>query len=214
MMRCILVVLDGSGDRSQDLLGGQTPLQAAWTPNLDTLAAKGMNGLYHPYLQGIPMPSETAHFAMFGYERSEFPGRGYIEAVGNDLDVAEGEVVVLCRLCGAREGENEIVLAQRKPDATAEEWTALMESVGTYDEGGIRIRPVFLRKSGGLLVISGLASAAITDSDPVFEGRPLISVEPTDDREESARTAMALRAYLCRAHERLQDHGINRGPGR
>jgi 2,3-bisphosphoglycerate-independent phosphoglycerate mutase len=81
-MRCILVVLDGIGDRGQDCFENKTPLQAAYTPNLDYLASIGMNGLYHSYLQGIPMSSETAHFLMFGYDLKDFPGRGFIEAIG------------------------------------------------------------------------------------------------------------------------------------
>ena len=48
-MRCILVILDGLGDRGVAAFGGQTPLQRARTPNLDRLAALGMNGLLHPW---------------------------------------------------------------------------------------------------------------------------------------------------------------------
>ena len=80
--RCILVILDGLGDHGHAVFDGQTPLQAASTPNLDRLAALGMNGLYHSYLQGVAMPSEIAHFLMFGYDLADFPGRGYLEAEG------------------------------------------------------------------------------------------------------------------------------------
>ena len=55
------------------------PSEAVCTPNLDRLAALGMNGLYHSYLQGVAMPSEIAHFLMFGYELEDFPGRGDLE---------------------------------------------------------------------------------------------------------------------------------------
>lgn len=79
--RCILVILDGLGDHGHAVFGGQTPLQAASTPNLDRLASLGMNGLYHSYLQGVAMPSEIAHFLMFGYDLTDFPGRGYLEAM-------------------------------------------------------------------------------------------------------------------------------------
>ncbi|MFP3983257.1 MAG: phosphoglycerate mutase, partial [Desulfurivibrionaceae bacterium] len=74
--RCVLVVLDGVGDRSYEDLRGLTPLQAAYTPTLDYLAAKGANGLFHAFSPGVVLPSENAHFAMFGYQEEEFPGRG------------------------------------------------------------------------------------------------------------------------------------------
>lgn len=64
----------GIGDTGPS--GGRTPLAAARTPNLDLLARKGACGLYHPYVPGVPLPSELAHFLMFGYELEEFPGRG------------------------------------------------------------------------------------------------------------------------------------------
>ncbi|HDY70211.1 MAG TPA: phosphoglycerate mutase, partial [Nitrospirae bacterium] len=55
-MRCILLVLDGLGDKGLPEFGGRTPLQVAETPNLDHTANIGMNGLYHSYLQGVAMP--------------------------------------------------------------------------------------------------------------------------------------------------------------
>jgi 2,3-bisphosphoglycerate-independent phosphoglycerate mutase len=42
-MRCILVVLDGIGDRGQDCFESRTPRQAAYTLNLDYLAHRGYN---------------------------------------------------------------------------------------------------------------------------------------------------------------------------
>ena len=46
-MKIILILLDGLGDRSYEILNHRTPLQAAATPNLDRLAHRGSNGLYH-----------------------------------------------------------------------------------------------------------------------------------------------------------------------
>ena len=86
-MRCILVILDGIGDRGQGCFDGKTPLDAAYTPNMDYLASIGMNGLYHSLAQGIPMSSETAHFLMFGNDIEDFPGRGVIEAIGEGIPV-------------------------------------------------------------------------------------------------------------------------------
>ncbi|MCI5125709.1 MAG: hypothetical protein D3925_14850, partial [Candidatus Electrothrix sp. AR5] len=36
--RCLLILLDGLGDRAYPELGDRTPLQAAHTPNLDNFA--------------------------------------------------------------------------------------------------------------------------------------------------------------------------------
>ena len=67
---CIMILLDGLGDRSYRELDNQTPLQAARTPVLDRIAGNGANGLFHPALLGQALPSENAHFAMLGFQRT------------------------------------------------------------------------------------------------------------------------------------------------
>ena len=99
-MKTILVLLDGIGDRSYDSLEHRTPLQAAATPNMDRLAAMGSNGLYHASHSGQCLPSEIAHFLMFGYDRRNFPGRGLLEAVGEGVNFTNDDVLCLAHLAG------------------------------------------------------------------------------------------------------------------
>ena len=108
--KCILILLDGLGDRAYAQLGDQTPLQAARTPCLDRLAAIGANGLYHAARQGEALPSENAHFAMFGYEPEFFPGRGPLEALGAGIDLAMEDVAVLAHFASFRSEAGTLVL--------------------------------------------------------------------------------------------------------
>ena len=98
----ILVLLDGLGDKSFAELDRQTPLQAARTPFLDHLAARGCSGLYHAGLQGQALPSENAHFVMFGYDLSQFPGRGALEALGAGISLERDQVAVLAHFVSVR----------------------------------------------------------------------------------------------------------------
>ena len=50
--RCVVLILDGLGDRPIPALGGRTPLEAARTPRLDRLAATGRCGLVDPVEHG------------------------------------------------------------------------------------------------------------------------------------------------------------------
>lgn len=210
-MRCILVILDGLGDRSHPILNNQTPLQAAHTPHLDYLAQIGMNGLYHSYLQGIPLSSEIAHFLIFGYDLEEFPGRGYLEASGNGVEIDEKEVVLLCHFCSVREeADKSLILIKECLDITESEMSTLKEAVNPYTTDEISITFIPAQKSDGFLVLSGTVSPAITDSNPIYEGRPLISVQPIDDSLEAQKTAKELNRYLCWVYQRLCVHPLNR----
>ncbi len=212
-VRCILLVLDGLGDKGHPVLEGKTPLEVADTPNLDHIAGVGMNGLYHSSLQGIPMPSEAAHFLMFGYEMEEFPGRGLIEAVGAGLRVGEGEVYLLARLFSVRPEAGMLVLVDEDPEADEETCRVLQREIGAFRVGAVELEFIPTAGIEGIIVLRGEVSAGITDSNPLYEGRPLMEVLPiegTEEMEKALRTADVVNAYLRWAHERLSGHPLNR----
>ena len=78
----LLVILDGLGDRACVELAGQTPCEAARTPQLDALAQRGVSGVHVPFGPGRATSSEHAHWSLFGCEAIPFPGRAAIEALG------------------------------------------------------------------------------------------------------------------------------------
>jgi 2,3-bisphosphoglycerate-independent phosphoglycerate mutase len=209
-MRCILVILDGIGDRGQDCFEGKTPLQAAYTPNLDYLASIGMNGLYHSFLQGIPMPSETAHFLIFGYGLAEFPGRGVIEALGEGIEVADNDVALLCHLCSVERQNNNLIMRYGCPELDNETGLALKESIKKFQYRGIQFNFIHTRKIHGFLLLKGNVSEQITDSDPIYEGRALIKVLPINKDQVSKKTASSLNKYLTWCYQALSGHHINR----
>jgi 2,3-bisphosphoglycerate-independent phosphoglycerate mutase len=212
-MRCILLLLDGLGDRGHRVFDGLTPLQAAHTPNLDAIARAGMTGLYHAHLQGTALPSELAHFIMFGYDLAEFPGRGLIEAIGDGIAVAEGEVALLSRIFGVAARDGHLVLEHEDPKIDAALCRELQEHVRHFEHGGVTVEFVPGKGIGGILLLRGDVSAAVTDSNPIIEGRPLMEVLPIAGHEGDAaavRTADVLNEYLRWSHGRLQDHPLNR----
>jgi 2,3-bisphosphoglycerate-independent phosphoglycerate mutase len=212
-MRCILVILDGIGDRGQDCFEGKTPLYAAYTPYLDHLASLGMNGIYHTLMQGIPMSSETAHFIIFGYEIGEFPGRGYIEAKGNGMPVNEKDVVVLCHICCVEHKNDNLILTWGRPDILHEESIELKTSIESFETDKIKVQLVPANGIDGFLILSGNVTDNITDSDPIYEGKPILEINPTIQKRislSSRKTAAVLNKYLVWCYETLSTHQINR----
>ena len=198
-MKCILVILDGLGDRGQEAFQGKTPLHAAYTPHLDLIAAAGMNGLYHTTQQGIPMPSETAHFLIFGYEREEFPGRGIIEALGAGNEVSEKDVAVLCHLSSVEKQGQHLVMRYGCPEIGNDDAVRLKEFILTFRHKDIRCSLLHQKGIFGFIVLKGPVSELITDSDPIYEGRKIPKVFPISRRRISTRsqnTAAMMNAYL------------------
>jgi len=83
-MKTIFIILDGLGDRPVQEFGGKTPLEAAFTPNMDFLAEQGICGMMAPLGLGFTPESCPAHFEIFGYHPFQdfYPQRGPLEALG------------------------------------------------------------------------------------------------------------------------------------
>ncbi len=211
-MRCILAILDGIGDRGQDCFGGKTPLYAAYTPHLDHLSSLGMNGLYHTLLQGIPMSSETAHFLIFGYDLRDFPGRGYIEAKGKGIPLKDFDVAVLCHLCCVESNGGNLWLRWGRPEIDGGAAEALMKEVESYESDGIRIHLRHSKGIDGFMILEGEVSDRITDSDPIYEGKPVLKVLPVLNGKDtlSEKTAGVVNKYLVWSHHKLMEHPVNR----
>ena len=211
--KCVLILLDGLGDRAQADLDHQTPLQAAHTPRLDQLAAQGSTGLYHAGKIGRPLPSENAHFALFGSPPEEFPGRGALEALGADIPLGEGDVALLAHFASVlRTLQDELVLRYDRVCGPSEEIDALYEAASDFEKEGIRID---LHQTGGMfsvLTMRGNASPYITDSNPMVDGRLISAIAPLAayaDDPAAVRTARVLTEYLRRVHARLSKAEVN-----
>src|ERR671930_572484 len=93
MRRLLYVCLDGLADDPVPELGDRTPLEAARTPFLDSLARQGRTGVVTTVGEGIAPESDIAVFAILGYDpREEHPGRGVVEAIGSSMAFRDGDL--------------------------------------------------------------------------------------------------------------------------
>ncbi len=94
--KIIYVLLDGIGDLPHPDLNYLTPLEAAYTPYLDSIARMGVSGQVVSVGDGIAPQSDIAVFNMLGYNFRdiEYFGRGVVECIGCGIEFKEGDLAL------------------------------------------------------------------------------------------------------------------------
>src|SRR4030042_6652441 len=92
-MKGIFVILDGLGDLPNNQVGDKTPLEAANTPNMDFLAARGELGFMYPVKPGFIPESDEAIVSIFGNDLISST-RGQLEARGTNLKLMRGDLAL------------------------------------------------------------------------------------------------------------------------
>lgn len=81
-MKYLIVLCDGMSDRPVPQLGGKTPLEAAFTPNMDFIASHGITGTVKTIPEAFPPGSDVANLSVMGYDPAVcYTGRSPLEAV-------------------------------------------------------------------------------------------------------------------------------------
>ncbi len=89
----VVLIPDGMADDSLEELGGLTPLEAAETPNMDALAAKGLVGLTRNVPAGMPPGSDVAIMSVLGYDPAKYhTGRAPLEAPSIGVELTADQV--------------------------------------------------------------------------------------------------------------------------
>jgi 2,3-bisphosphoglycerate-independent phosphoglycerate mutase len=209
--RLLYVCLDGLGDDPIPELGGRTPLEAAETPFLDSLARRGRTGNVITVAPGVAPESDIGVFGILGYDpREEHPGRGVLEALGTGMRFADGDLAYRVNFATA-EGD-EIVDRRVGRDLTSGEAEALAREVNSelrLPAATFELRAT-VEHRGALVIRSeeGPLSAEVTNTDPAYarEGHLGVALErfeprvaraePLDDSPEAARAAELTNAFV------------------
>ncbi|MDH5769630.1 MAG: cofactor-independent phosphoglycerate mutase, partial [Nitrospirota bacterium] len=98
-MKYIVLIGDGMADNPIKELGGKTPLQKAFTPNMDKLARNGVIGRVKTIPQGFHAGSDVANLSILGYNPLEFySGRAPLEAASIGVALKQDDVAYRCNL--------------------------------------------------------------------------------------------------------------------
>jgi len=221
----LYVCLDGLGDDPVPDLGNRTPLEAARTPMLDALAARGSQGLVHTVGRDVAPESDIAVFAILGYDpHEEHPGRGVLEAMGAGMDFRDGDLAY--RVNFATQEAGEIVdrrVGRDLPSEDARSLAALIDERLRLPGAAVELLATVEHR--GALVIrpdEGRLSANVTNTDPAYAREGPLGValetfenrvarcEPLDDTAEATRAADLTNLFVEGAARILEGSEVNR----
>lgn len=226
-MKLIYVAIDGMGDIPIKSLGNKTPLEAAETPNMDSLAKTGKMGLMYSVKKGVAPESDVAVISLLGYDPFKYStGRGVIEAVGVGLKMKDGDLAIRCNFATLGQGKN-IIDRRVKRSLTTEEATKLTKEVNqqvklesypaTFEfRNTLGHRAVVLFRSKAKPL-----SSNITNSDPAYVvinglgvalehvDMVLKTVEPTDNKEAARVSAALVNEFIERSHNLWENDPVN-----
>ena len=205
--KIVLLVLDGVGDLPHPEHDWKTPLEAARTPHLDSLAPRAALGRILPVGPGITPGSGPGHLALFGYDPVETTvGRGVLEALGAGLELKPGDVAARANFCTVdgngvvtdrRAGRIPTEACERLVDLLKKK-AAKIEDVEVVLQAGKGHRFVAVFRGKGL-------GGQVSDADPHKEGKPIPSAHPIVTSQAAEKTARVVNAFVKRAAEVLKD---------
>jgi 2,3-bisphosphoglycerate-independent phosphoglycerate mutase len=228
-LKLIYLVIDGMGDVPVEELGNKTPLEAAETPHMDSLAKQGKTGLMYTVGEGIAPESDVAVVSILGYDPfKHHVSRGALESAGAGLEMKDGDLALRCNFGTLAADGSSIVDRRAGRDLTQEEADELAQAVN----GQVRLEsyPVdFQMKSTATyraaLVIKSKEkrlSGNIGNTDPAYKRidgvgaadleaeMVLKKCEPLDDSEEARISAELVNEFTRKATPVLERHEVNR----
>jgi 2,3-bisphosphoglycerate-independent phosphoglycerate mutase len=223
-MKAGYVLLDGCGDRPVPDLNYTTPLEAAYTPNLDRIASRSRLGSVTSVGRGIAPESDIAVFNMLGYSFArDYPGRGVVEAVGAGLDVEDGYLALRANLASAK--GRRIVDRRAGRDLTQDEADRLAEDLKGVTLKGASFEFKATVSYRGVLVIRAESPliAAISNTDPAYARvggfgaakatsarESVLRCVPESKEKEAARAAQLVNEFTAKSQRVLDSSEVNK----
>lgn len=205
-MKHIIILGDGMADERIAKLNNQTPLEAANKPYMDLLAKKGRCGLLHTVPNGFKPGSEIANMCVLGYDvRTEFEGRGSLEAASIGVAIQEGEMAMRCNLICVQDGKIKNHSAGHISNEEAKELIEFLQAelgddVFTF-HNGISYRHLLIMKGG---------DKRVTCTPPHdVPGAKIEDVLVKADVAEANETAELLNKLTLKSQELLENHPVN-----
>jgi len=104
-MKYAIIIPDGAADEPLPQLGGKTPLEVAQTPNIDSIANAGRQGMVRTVPDGFESGSDVATMTLLGYAPQKYhTGRAPLEAAAQRIALSPTDWVFRCNLVTVLDG--------------------------------------------------------------------------------------------------------------
>jgi len=206
--KTVLFIVDGLGGRPTDM-DGQTCLEAADTPNLDSMVSDGSGGMMYSVGKGVAPGSDTAHLSILGYDLDDigYSGRGIFEALGYGIEPEKNDV---CFRTNFATVDKDGVVEDRRAGRITEGQEELERLVNGVDLDGTDFVFKSTNQHRGVFILKGKGlSDSVTDVDPHEIGTEIKKCVP-EKGEDSRRTADIVNGFVEKTRSVLKDADINK----
>lgn len=190
-------------------LNHRTPLQAAHTPFMDQIAAKGRSGTFLTLPEGFPTSSDVANMSVLGGDlATEICGRGPLEAASQGITLAPDQIAFRMNLVSVDDdGILRDFSGGHIPQHDAEDAIALLNK----ELGSEKIRFAPGVSYRNLLILTGdeFKADVIYQKPDDSHGVPVANCLPQASGENSEATAALLRELMDKAAELLKGREAN-----
>jgi 2,3-bisphosphoglycerate-independent phosphoglycerate mutase len=208
-MKYLLVIGDGMADYPVPELGNKTPLQTAHKPNMDSIAARGRNGLIKNVPDEMAPGSETAICSVLGYDpRIYCTGRGPLEAPSRGIKIGEKDAAYRCNLITEKDGA---ILDYSAGHITTQEATKLIAAIKQeFDKTG-EIEFYSGLDYRHFLILRNFLHPELIECTPPHDaiGAKVSTVMPKARSTEAEKQADLLKNLIEGSRSILQNHPVN-----
>jgi 2,3-bisphosphoglycerate-independent phosphoglycerate mutase len=205
-MKTLIILGDGMADLPVPELNGKTPLMAAQTPAMDSVARNGRNGLFKTIPDDMPTGSAVANLTVLGYDSHEcFHGRGVLEAASLGIKPEPSDLVMRVNLITI---ENGTIKSHSAGHITSEEARILiMELDPHFRNMNIRMYPGLSYRHILILPGGDPSIACVGPHDHLGGAVELLMVRA--ETPGAVTTAETLNTLIRKSQELLKNHPVN-----
>jgi len=207
-VKYILVVGDGMADYPLLELGNKTPLQAAYKPNMDSIAANGQSGLIKTVPDECAPGSDTAICSLLGYDpRVYCTGRGPLEAPSRGINLGKNDAAYRCNLITEADGA---ILDYSAGHITTEEASKLIEAVkAAFGKPGVEFYSGLDYRH--FLILREFPHPELVECTPPHDatGVKVKAVLPKAKSPQAEKDARLLRDLIKGSRDVLRGHPVN-----